>query len=94
VLASLIRIDRLREGDVGRIVARDDRARALQGDRRLQRRQRIVAFTVLRRPAIVDGFARIASKAIAGIERRAASLDRRRWFSAQRRLTRPASHPG
>ena len=57
VLAALVRIDRLRERDVGRIVARDDRARAL--DRRpscgawraaLGRRARAAAAPSRRRP--------------------------------------------
>ncbi len=46
VLAALVRVDRLAERNVGRIVARDDRARGLDTHDRLRRRRRNV---VLRR---------------------------------------------
>ena len=42
VLAALVRIDRLRERDVGRIVARDDRARALDRHGRAELGRRVV----------------------------------------------------
>src|SRR5688572_5383422 len=52
MLAAPVRIYRLLEGDVRRIVARDDRARALLRNLRLQLRQRFVVV----RPAVVERF--------------------------------------
>ena len=49
VLAAVVRIDRLRERDVRRVVARDDRARLLDRHRGLQRRQRVVVGGVAER---------------------------------------------
>src|SRR5438132_7342371 len=77
VLASLIRIDRLREPDVGRVVAGDDGARALHGDSGLERRKLLVALRGRRFPAVVRRLSRVAAEAIAGIESRAAPFERR-----------------
>jgi len=51
VLAAPVRVDGLLERDIRGIVARDDGARALHGDRRRQRRR----FFRFPRPAVVDG---------------------------------------
>src|SRR5258706_6962892 len=59
VLASPVGIDRLREADVRRVVARDDRARALDRDLRLERHAFSFRVLFLRRPAVVEGLARL-----------------------------------
>ena len=64
VLAAAIGIDRLREADVGRVVARDDRARALLGHAGLQ----LGGVPFLGRPAVVERLARERLEA-AGNER-------------------------
>src|SRR5712692_1762951 len=56
VLAAAVRVDRLLEADVGRVVARDDRARALLGDRGLER----ALVLLLGRPAVVEWLAQRA----------------------------------
>src|SRR5687768_8289785 len=72
VLAALIGIDRAIEADVRRLVARDDRARALERHRRLQRwRRRIVL-----RPAVVLDTPIVAAKTVRRVERRAAAAFR------------------
>ncbi len=79
VLAALVRIDRLRERDVRRIVAADDRARRLDPHDRLQRRRLVVAVR-RRRPARPSRRrpARAArAEAVCRIEGRAAALGRR-----------------
>src|SRR6267143_2773374 len=64
MLTSPIRVDRLRKADVGRIVARDDRARALLGDAGLE----LGGILFLGRPAVVERLARERLEA-AGDER-------------------------
>ena len=56
VLAAAVRIDRLRETDVGRVVVRDDGARAFDGDEGLQ----FTRIGFVRRPAVVEHFPRDA----------------------------------
>src|SRR6185369_12033122 len=53
VLAAAIRIDRLRERDVWRLVAGDDRARCVDRYRGLDRR-RLLRLLIERAPAVVD----------------------------------------
>src|SRR5258706_428858 len=75
VLAALVRIDRPLERDVRRVVARDDGPRVLNRDDGPERR-RLVALVARRRvPAVIDHLARIATGAVAGIERGAATIN-------------------
>src|SRR5258708_35518283 len=53
MLASTIRVDRAVEADIRRVVMRHDRARALDGDLRLQG----PLVFLLGRPAVVEGLA-------------------------------------
>src|SRR5713226_6035432 len=53
VLAAAVRVDRLLEADVGRVVARDNRARALLGDRGLEQAR----VLLLGSPAVVERLA-------------------------------------
>src|SRR5581483_11464116 len=68
VLAAAVGIDGLREADVGRVVVRNDRARALDGDARLE----LARVGFLGRPAVVERFARRRLEA-AGNERAGAA---------------------
>ena len=72
MLASPIRIDRAVEADIGRVVVRDDRARSLDGDLRLER----TLVFLFRRPAIVEGFARDRLEASLHEGTRAAHMQR------------------
>src|SRR5688572_28599959 len=56
VLAAAVRVDRLREADVGRVVMRDDRARALDRHAGLE----FPRVGLVRGPAVVERFARHA----------------------------------
>ena len=78
VLAAAVRIDRLLEMDVRRIVAADDRARALLGHDGIRPRRRLV----LAIPAVVLARARDRLEAAFAIRRRAAALDARRRIDA------------
>ncbi len=98
VLAALVGIDRLRERDVRRIVAADDRARGLDPHDGLQRRRG--GFVIGRRtrdfPAILDRLPLLAAEAIRRVERRAPAFHRRdgcshvfpAWSGRQRRVHR------
>ena len=97
MLATLVRIDRLREADIGRVVAGDDRARRMNRDRGLASRRIGIdlacdAGIVIRRfcPAIVHGFAHLAAEAIGGIERGTAAFFRRGAGRARNGLVRRA----
>src|SRR5262249_55429498 len=68
VLAATIRVDRAIEGNVGRIVARDDLPRGIDGHRRLERRQLLEAL-----PAVVESNARERLIAARGVRLRATS---------------------
>jgi hypothetical protein len=72
LFASSIWIDRLLERHVGRIVPRDDRARALLGHRGGELRRGLV----LARPAVVEGLARRALEAPLDRRARAAKVQR------------------
>src|SRR3954471_4306713 len=72
VLASPVRIDRAVEADVGRVVVRDDRARALDRDLRLE--GALILF--FRRPAVVEAFARDGLEAPLHEGARAAHMER------------------
>src|SRR5215831_1103423 len=74
VLAPLIRIDRLVERNVGRLVVRDDRPRALDRHRGLERRQLLV-FGDRRGPAVVKRLALFAAKTVGRIESGPAALE-------------------
>ena len=77
VLASLVRIDRLRERDVGRIVAADDRARRHDPHRRLRRRRLARRRPPARGcPAVIDRLPLLAAEAVRRIERCAAAFGR------------------
>src|SRR6185369_15385992 len=56
VLAAAVRVDRAVEADVGRVVARNDRARALDGDLGLE----LALRPLVRGPAVVERLARRA----------------------------------
>ncbi len=73
VLAAAIGIDGGVEGDVGRLVARDDAARALFCNRGGRPPRRVLR---IREPAVVDRLARDALEAPLRIRRRAAPLHR------------------
>src|SRR5216683_1510773 len=62
MLAAPVGIDRLRKAYVGRVVARDDRARALLGDAGLQ----LGGVSFLGRPAVVEWLARERLEAAGG----------------------------
>ncbi len=68
VLAPAIGVDGLVKGDVGGIVARDDRAGALDRHGGRERRERIV----LARPAVVERLARLGLEAPLDLRKRAA----------------------
>src|SRR5260221_6782930 len=68
MLASTIRVDRAVEADIRRVVVRHDRARALDGDLRLQGS---LVF-LLGRPAIVEGLALDRLEATGNVRARAA----------------------
>src|SRR4051794_12959873 len=59
VLATPVWVDRLREAHVRRVVVRDDRARALDGHLRLEGDAFSLGCLLLRRPAVVEGLARL-----------------------------------
>ena len=86
VLAPLVGIDRLRERDVGRLVARDDRARALDRHRRADWRGG--ASSAGRRAGCDQpssyGLAAVAAVAVAGVEGRAAAALGRRAGARRR----------
>ena len=84
VLAALVWIDRLRERDVGRRVGRDDRAGALDRDRRPQRWRCVVAGVRRRLPAVVARLARVDPETVRRVERGAAPFLRRRRRFAKR----------
>src|SRR5208282_6109976 len=75
VLAAAIGIDRLRERNVRRIVARDNAFRVFDGDVRLERL--LAAFVM---PAVVECFACGMLKAAFGIDAGAAAFARRGTF--------------
>src|SRR5512134_1682802 len=81
MLAALIGIDRLRERNVGRVVAGNDALRVFLGDVRLQWRQFLIARAL---PAIVERFARDIFKSTLGIDAGAASLARVGVLSGKR----------
>ena len=74
MLAAAIRIDRLVEGNVRRVVARDDRARRLRLHDRRERRQLLIEIA----PAVVDFFGARRLEAPGGIRHRAAPAARAR----------------
>src|SRR5687767_7753263 len=81
MLATAVRVHRLAEADVGRIVAADDAARAFLGDLGVQLRQRIglafdVRMVVDRAPAIVLAAAHGLLIAPGHVRGGAATLDR------------------
>src|SRR5205823_161187 len=86
--ASSIRIDRLRESDVGRVVARDHALRVLDGDDGL--RARVLVARILE-PAIVGGIALPHLEAAFDVDRGAAALDRFAAVISRRRLERHAA---
>lgn len=73
VLATAVRVDRLSEMDIRRIVAADHAARAFLGD--LGARARAILVEQLTRPAVIFGVVPDALKATFGIGRGAAPLD-------------------
>ena len=72
VLATAIRIDGLRERDVGRVVARDDRARGIHADGGFEWRRRLLGAV----PAVVCRFMHIRLEASVGIGHRPTSAQR------------------
>src|SRR6202022_1525200 len=82
------RVDRTVKADIGRIVAGDDLARGIHGNRGLEWRQFIEAL-----PAVIEGDARFSLEAATFVGLRAAApppraLDRARQFGKRRRRTR------
>src|SRR6185312_12354371 len=77
MLAPAIRVHRLVEGDVGRVVAGDDAARALLGDLGARARRGLVQQQAL--PAVVLGVVTDGLEAPLRVGGGAAALDRLRW---------------
>jgi hypothetical protein len=88
MLATPVRVDRTVEADIGRIVAGDDLARGIHGNRGLEWRQFIEAL-----PAVIERDTCFSLEAAAVIGLRAAAtpplaLDRDREFRKRRSRTR------
>ena len=77
VLAAAVGVDRLREGNVRRVVAGDDAARVFRGDAGARARRGFVQQHTL--PAVVLGVVAEGFEAAFRIGSGAASLDRLRW---------------
>src|ERR1700738_297359 len=88
MLATPVRVNRTVQADIGRIVAGDDLARGIHGNRGLEWRQFIEAL-----PAVIEGDARFSLEAATVVGLRAAAtpplaLDRDRQFGKRRKRTR------
>ena len=77
MLASLVRIDRLRETDIGRVVAGDDALHPFDGDVCLERRQ----FFFGRVPSVVEGLSLFFLEAALWIDSCAAPFARVRMLA-------------